>query len=130
MLLKLWHALMALLFLFSVVVQLNDPDPIPWIVLYGAAFVLALAGVVGRPSGPGSIGLALVAGIWAMSLSPSLGAFAARDLSATHFQMKAGDVIEEEARECGGLLLVSFGALVLIMDANARRRRSVRGGNP
>ena len=127
MLLKLYHALMALLFLFSVVVQGNDPDPLPWMLLYGAACVLAIGGIIGRPLGAPSVALALLAGIWAMSLSPSLGAFLARDLAATHFQMKAGDVIEEEARECGGLLLVSLSCLVVVMDANARRRRLAAG---
>lgn len=127
MVLKLWHALMALLFLFSVVVQGNDPDPVPWMLIYGAAFVLTVAGVIGHPSAAASIALALLAGVWAMSLSPSLGAFLSRDLAATHFQMKAGDVIEEEARECGGLLLVGLGSFVLLMDANARRRRLLSG---
>ena len=117
MLLKVCYALMALLFLFSVVVQGNDPDPIPWMMMYGAALALSVAGLVGRPMAAPSIALALLAGIWAMSLSPSLGAFVARDLAATHFQMKAGDLIEEEARECGGLLIVSFGSFVLLLDA-------------
>ena len=124
-LLRLIHALFAALFLFSVAVQYNDPDPLPWGILYGASCVLALAAVLGRPLSQASVALMLLAGLWALSLTPSLGAFVSRDLAATHFEMKAGDLIEEEARECGGLLLVCLASIVQVMDANARRRRSV-----
>ncbi len=126
-LLRLFHALFAALFLLSVAVQYNDPDPLPWVLLYGAACVLALGAVLGRPSTTGSVALLLLAGLWALSLTSSLGAFVSRDLSSTHFEMKAGDLIEEEARECGGLLLVCLASIVQVMDANARRRRSLSG---
>lgn len=126
-LLRLFHALFAALFLLSVAVQWNDPDPLPWALLYGAACVLALGGALGRPSTGGAVALLLIAGLWALSLTPSLGAFVSRDLSSVAFQMKAGDLLEEEARECGGLLLVCLASLVQVMDANARRRRSVSG---
>jgi hypothetical protein len=124
-LLRLFHSLFAALFLLSVAVQYNDPDPLPWVLLYGSSCVLALAAVLGRPSPTGAVALLLLAGLWALSLSPSLGAFVSRDLSTTTFAMKAGDLIEEEARECGGLLLVCLAAIVQVMDANARRRRSL-----
>lgn len=126
-LLRLLHASFAALFLLSVAVQYNDPDPLPWALLYGASCVLALGGALGRPSTGGAVALLLLAGVWALSLSPSLGAFISRDLSTMAFQMKAGDLIEEEARECGGLLLVCLASIVQVMDANARRRRSVSG---
>jgi hypothetical protein len=119
--LKLWHAVMAALFLFSVAVQVNDPDPAPWMMMYGAAFVLAVGGVLGRPPSSAALGLGLLVGMWAMALLPSLSTFVARDLSSLDFAMKAGDLIEEEARECGGLLLVCFETLMLVMDAHARR---------
>jgi hypothetical protein len=124
-LLRLLHASFAALFLLSVAVQFNDPDPLPWMLLYGAACVLALGAVLGRPSTTGAVALLLLAGLWALSLSPSLGAFVSRDLSTTTFTMKAGDLIEEEARECGGLLFVCLASFLQVMDANARRRRSL-----
>jgi hypothetical protein len=127
-LLRLLHALFATLFLLSVAVQYNDPDPLPWVLLYGASCVFALAAVLGRPFTAGAVTMLLLAGLWASSLSPSLGAFVSRDLSTTTFEMKAGDLIEEEAREAGGLLIVCLASLVQVMDANARRRRSVSAG--
>lgn len=128
MLLPLCHALMALLLVFAAVMQGNDPDPLPWLLMYGAAAVVAVWGLLGRPPAAAAVALALLAGVWSLALSPGLAVFLARDLSATRFSMPAGDVIEEEARECLGLLLVVVSSLLLVMDANGRRRRFIREG--
>lgn len=125
MIVRIVHAAFAALFLLSVAVQLNDPDPLLWTLFYGTACVLALAGALGRPLPSSAVALLLLGGLWALTLSPSLGAFLSRDLSTTTFEMKAGDLIEEEAREAGGLLLVCIASLLQVLDANARRRRSV-----
>lgn len=128
MLLRILHGAFAALFVLSVVVQYNDPDPLPWALLYGGAAVFALAAVFGAPSPTGAATLLLLAGLWALSLAPSFGAFLSRDLSQTRFEMHVGDLVEEEARECGGLLLVCIASIVQVMDANARRRRSLSQG--
>ena len=119
---RVFHGLMALLFVVAVVVQWNDPDPIPWVLMYGAAASLAAMGTLGIPPRETAVFLGLIASLWAASLLPSAVKF---DASTTEWQMKAGDIIEEEARECGGLLLVTVSAVALVMDANRRRRSSV-----
>ena len=35
--LRMLHVVMALLFCLSIAVQYNDPDPIAWVCIYGAA---------------------------------------------------------------------------------------------
>jgi hypothetical protein len=116
------HGLFAAAFALSAAVQWNDPDPLPWIGIYGAALVLSLLAVSGRPPGWQATVVFLIAGIWALSLSPSLPRLAEPEVRGLH--MRAGDVTAEEARECGGLLVVMAGSLLVSMDANARRRRS------
>ena len=82
---KIFASVVALLFAYSAFVQLNDPDPIRWILLYsGAVF----------------IGLACVAGLWAATLAPGV----VSDGSFTG---------SEEERELVGLLLVSSASAVL-----------------
>lgn len=38
----------ALLFLYAVVVQLNDPDPVPWVLWYGTASAFCFAAAIDR----------------------------------------------------------------------------------
>ena len=81
-------------FLACAGVQFNDPDPVRWVLLYGAAAVTALAVTVGRPIWVASLGVGAIAAVWGMSLLPS-------------FIAEGAVVTEELGRELGGLALVS-----------------------
>jgi len=89
------------LFLLSVAVQWNDPDPAFWMALYGLAALLAGLGAAGRlPLWPNVAALALFLAFFA-AWSPAL--LGAREEAFTSFSMRApGD---EEPREAIGLLL-------------------------
>src|SRR3954469_22129488 len=95
--------LMAAYFVFAVVVQYNDPDPIRWMAIYGgAAIVSALLPVQRRAAQVGLVlgaialvwGLILLAGIW--------GKVEVADI--VNKMSEKGGAVEEE-RECGGLLI-------------------------
>jgi hypothetical protein len=95
-----------LFYAFSVVVQYNDPDPIQWMSIYGAAAVISgwAAARTLRPAIPAAV--AAVALIWAATLAPSV----ARQLPSlidltSSIKMMAPGV--EETREAGGLLFVA-----------------------
>ena len=45
---KVADALFLLMFVFSVIVQVNDPDPLSWMAIYGAAAVACLLSLMGR----------------------------------------------------------------------------------
>lgn len=122
-LLRALYALLTLAFALSVVVQWNDPDPLPWMGVYGAALVLAVLAFLGRPLLWESTALAMIAGIWALTLVPSLPRLG--EPAVREWSMQKGDVGAEEARECGGLLIVVGASLLILLDANARRRRSL-----
>jgi len=108
---------MCALFLLAVVVQWNDPDPLQWMAIYGAAFVVCM--VVARRgrihvAAPAVIMVIAVA--WSVALmagGPDAGAFS--HMFDT-WEMKAASV--EEAREETGLLIV--GAWMLVVAVKQR----------
>jgi hypothetical protein len=96
----------ALFYVFSVVVQYNDPDPVQWMLIYGAAAVISAwaAAASVRPVIPAAI--AAVALIWGMTLVPSVARQLPSLLDLTSsIKMMAPGV--EETREAGGLLFVA-----------------------
>ena len=107
-----------LLFAFSVVVQVNDPDPLRWIAIYGAAAVACL--VSGQlhwffPAGVGLIALA-----WAATLAPGLIGKVPFLSMFEEFEMK--NIGVEESREMYGLFLVAGWMAVLAHRAFWRQR--------
>jgi hypothetical protein len=95
---------MAALYLLSVAVQYNDPDPLRWIAIYGAAAVAA----AWLPSRRWAIGLALATAVaalvWAVALTPEIwGRVGFSDLWKK--MSEKGGAVEVE-REIGGLVIV------------------------
>jgi hypothetical protein len=115
---KIMNYVMAACFLFSVIVQYNDPDPIVWMLIYSLAAVACVLAIAGRLNWmfPAAVGIAALA--WALTLAPNvIGKVAFSELFEA-FEMK--DERVEVAREFGGLLIVAFWMTVLIW-----RRRSM-----
>jgi hypothetical protein len=118
-LLTLLNALLLAMFVFSLIVQYNDPDPWLWMSVYGVAAGACLL-AFRRPAHwqiPGV--LALTSGLWAATIAPRvLGRVAFGELFEA-WEMK--DLRVEEAREMGGLLIVAVWMSVLFYRAYARR---------
>lgn len=112
---KLLNYLSLVMFIFSVVVQYNDPDPLVWMTVYGLAAVACVLAFK-RPAHwvlPG--GLALLALLWAGAIALRVwGRVAVGELFEA-WEMKDRRV--EEARELGGLLIVAVWMLVLFYRA-------------
>jgi Transmembrane family 220, helix len=112
------QSVMTAAFVFSVAVQYNDPDPLPWMGIYGAAAV-ASAWAALRPRGypwpfPAAVGT--VALVWSFFLLPQVvGKVRLAELFAS-WEMKSPRV--EVAREAGGLLIV---AAWMAVTASIRR---------
>jgi hypothetical protein len=103
---RIFSVLPGLLFLLSVIVQYNDPDPVRWVLIYGAAFVAAVLAV----RGDAPVWLAGVTGVlaivWAAVLLPRvLGQVEAGQLFR---ERGMATMAIEEAREMIGLLLVAL----------------------
>ena len=117
--LKYANHVMILAFLFSAIVQYNDPDPLIWMAIYGAAMIACLLFALGKlPSYLPAI-VASIALVWALSLaSQVIGKVGFTELFQA-FEMK--DERIEAGREFGGLLIVVFWMSALIL-ARFRQR--------
>ena len=123
----LWTAanvIMLLAFLFSVAVQYNDPDPLRWMAVYGAAAAVCCAELVRRTRLGYPLAVGLVALGWAATIAPRvLGVVRFADMFA-EFEMKNAGV--EESREMYGLLIVAvwMGLVALATGLRSARRRA------
>jgi hypothetical protein len=114
-------ALFLALFILSVAVQVNDPDPLGWITIYGAAALVCGLSLRRRPQTLLPAIIAAVAVLWASTLSPRVvghvpflemfGAWEMRDIGI------------EESREMYGLLIVA-GWMTLHSIRSWRARRA------
>jgi Transmembrane family 220, helix len=105
---------MSVLFAFAAAVQVNDPDPIRWIAMYGAACALSLVVLFGRrPVRVAALAVSAVAIAWAALIA--LGGPVASDYEhmLDAWEMKSASV--EEAREASGLLIVAVWMIVLLI---------------
>jgi hypothetical protein len=110
---------MAVLFSLCVGLQFNDPDPIRWSVIYGAAAIAVAALPARRAFTSGAIAVGLVAAAWGAFLGAQVfGTIAISDLWLKMSE-KGGAV--EVGREAGGLAIV---ALTLIGGAAFRATRA------
>ena len=106
------NLLVAAMFLVSAALQLNDPDPAAWTLLYAAAAGACL--VAGRLIWAWALAaaVALVSFFWAGTLLPVLHEMVFSDLFKA---MKAETPVIEESRELLGLLLVGGWMVVLTL---------------
>ena len=108
---KVADALFLLMFAFSVVVQVNDPDPLAWMAIYGAAAIACLLSLMGRLPWSFAVITGLIALVWAATIAPRvIGQVPFLDMFA-EFEMK--DIGVEESREMYGLLIVGGWMAVL-----------------
>ena len=112
---------MLLMFLFSAAVQLNDPDPLVWMGIYGAAAVVCGLEIRRRAPFWAPVAVAVIALAWAGSLY-----YSANDVpvSSLFAQWEMRDLQIEEAREMYGLTIVAIWMIVIVGVGLARARRS------
>jgi hypothetical protein len=125
MLFQVANWVMTAAFVFSVVVQYNDPDPIRWMLIYGLAAIACILKWQGRlpwhlPAVIGGIALG-----WAASLAPGvIGKTTFRTMFQSFHMI---DTVVEEAREAGGLLIVAGWMAVLTLVS---KRHGTDGEKP
>ena len=108
---KIADTLFLLMFVFSVVVQVNDPDPLPWMAIYGAAALACLLSLLGKLPWWLAVITGLIALAWAATIAPRVvGQVPFMDMFA-EFEMR--DIAVEESREMYGLLLIGGWMAVL-----------------
>jgi hypothetical protein len=118
---RAWQAvngIWALMFAFSVAVQYNDPDPLFWMLIYGAAAVVCVREVMGKSRWEAAAAIGVIALIWAGTISPRVLGVVPFGSMFESFEMQNAQV--EESREMYGLLLITMWMLVV---AYVSRRR-------
>jgi hypothetical protein len=117
------NGVMAALFLLAVAVQYDDPDPVLWVAIYGAACVVTLVAALRRRiPRPVSGCIALVALIWGGALALNVAGLEAYAQMFDAWEMKSPPI--EEAREASGLFIVAawMSLLFFLHDASVRTR--------
>jgi hypothetical protein len=113
-------AVFAGLFLLSVAVQWNDPDPLAWMAGYGAAAALSVAALLGHlpvlPNALAAVGFTL----WFATIAATLSG--APTEAFTSFHMRAAS--HEEPREAIGLLICALWTAFLAIRGWQQRKRS------
>ena len=106
---RIASGLMAALFVWAAVLQLNDPDPLRWILAYLVAALISAAVAFGRASVLASAVAAIVFASWFLALAPTL--LGAESDAFTSFRMKESQ--HEQPREAIGLALCALWCGVL-----------------
>ena len=102
------------LFLLSVVVQWNDPDPVRWMAIYGAALAVCLVVALrGRIVAGVPVLVAVIALFWSVATIAGGPSVTAYSHMFDAWEMKSISV--EEAREATGLLIVAVWMLVVVV---------------
>ena len=121
---KIVNYVMAAAFLFSVIVQYNDPDPARWMAMYGAALVACILFATRRIHWAIPTVVGLLALLWAIDWAPGV-------LGKTRFsemfeawEMKNERV--EEAREFWGLMIIVGWMAVLTYFARANQKQNAK----
>jgi hypothetical protein len=126
------NLVMSALFLFSTVLQMNDPDPVRWMAIYGAAAAVCLWLGAVAPRGNLARAVPLAVALVALAWSAAIAARAAAHVSPLRlfesWEMK--DTAVEEDREMYGLLVVGAWMLIAAARPRARSSRSVRARRP
>ena len=113
------NAVMLLAFVFSVIVQFNDPDPFTWVLIYGAAAVVCafeLRRLV-HPLVP--TGIAVAAVVWALTIAPRV--VGKVRFSAMFAEFEMANIGVEESREMYGLVIVALWMSAVAVAAWRRR---------
>ena len=127
---RLWQAangLFLLMFAFSAIVQINDPDPLLWIAIYVAAVVVC--GLEMRQRAPWWAAplVGVMALLWASTIAPRVLGVVPFTSMFQEFEMK--DFGVEESREMYGLTIVAVWMLAIAW-VGSRRRRATADPSP
>jgi aminopeptidase N len=122
---RILNGVLALLFLFAVAVQYNDPDPVRWMAIYGAAAAACVAAMMRRLPWPMPAAIAMIALVWAATLVPEVARL--EGTGGLFREWGMANVGIEEGRELYGLLIVFVWMTVLAIGS--RRTGARRGGS-
>lgn len=121
---KTLYILLAVVFAVFAYLNLNDPDPVIWVLAYGAVAVLFACAAFGRADRRISGYLALALGTWMLTMAPGMVDWMNLGMPSIASEMKATEPHIEVVREFLGLLI----AVVCLLWLWASTPRGARMG--
>lgn len=112
----------ALVFFAFAALNINDPDPIVWLLAYGSVAVLFVLAVFGRADRRVSGWLCLALGIWMCTMLPGIMDWLEADMPSIIDEMQATNPYIEEVREFLGLFIASLALLFLTFSTPREAR--------
>jgi hypothetical protein len=114
--------MMLLAFAFSVIVQINDPDPFVWMAIYSAAGLVCAFEIKRRARWWIATLVGVVALVWAFTIAPRvIGSVPFTDMFGA-FEMSNAGI--EESREMYGLLIIAGWMTVVAVRSALRMKRA------
>lgn len=117
---KITYLILSLVFLVFAGLQLNDPDPVPWMLVYVAISISCALVAFNKPAKWWLRGVTAAVGVWMIYASPAFFRWAGGGFPDIAGQMEDARPIIEETREFLGLLLAFAMMLVLLRAARKR----------
>lgn len=118
---KITNWILTALFAAFAFVQLNDPDPLKWIILYGGVAAISAMAALGKYNRYLLFAAMSVCLIWLLTLIPDIADWIRRGMPSIVGSMKAETPYVELAREFFGVV-VCGGALVWHWVSGRRSR--------
>lgn len=122
MILRFVNYLMIVLFSLAAVVQYNDPDPLRWMLIYGAACVASILYALKKLNWIAASAVIFISGIWALLKIPHLTVDGFRHMMEEVSMIYPG---VEAAREFLGLLIIFFWVTGLAIAGYREKRGKV-----
>ena len=112
------NLLFAAYFIYAAVMQYNDPDYLPWVILYGVIALMCIAASFNKFSVPLLALVAVVCAAWGAYLAPAVVEWLSNhEFSALMNRMSAAAPYIEQSREAIGLLIAFAVVIYLLLNA-------------
>jgi hypothetical protein len=123
---RIVNFILAIMFLLFAFVQINDPDPVIWILIYGAMAVLCIMAIFEFYPTKFTIGLLVLYVLYSIVYIPGVMEWFRQENKAMLFDdvAKMQYPYVEEAREFLGLVICIIVLIVFVIRA---RRRKISG---
>ena len=122
---RIVNFILAVLFLLFAFVQINDPDPVLWILIYGAMAVLSIMAIFEFYPTKFTIGLLVLYALYGLVYVPGVLEWLRQDDKSMLFDdvAKMQYPYVEEAREFLGLFICIIVLIVFVVRARRRKKK-------
>lgn len=111
---RYFNYIVAVLLGLSAIAQINDPDPLFWVLIYAGGAVVSILYAFNNLHWIAAVLMAIISGIWAVTIIPDLTTTGFRNIFEEIGMQYVG---VEAAREFSGLIIITLWSLVLAVKS-------------